>query len=443
MLNLTYNEMLSAYSKYPAPIRPYLLRAETHPLLRETLTKSFMRAFIDLLSRANIANPARPIQVRMDLTARRLGLSAKTVSRTIGLMLENAWLTVNESHDGRNWEGKYAGREFIICDSLRKLVGLPYGPGVQAVDDDDSDDPKGAGSSSNCPGDLSYATNRCPSTQCEPQAKPNITAVEPGGCTKPAHIASAVDNGGDKPNPDRTGLSDGDTSYPQIRAKSDPNQTELSDGHIGVNKVFLKKEASLHKGAFIIENDNGKPIRVPADLAELHTVLGITGRGICTLMRLAKERSQRLQDVWKVKQEQILKAGATGGRAMQYLRALLNSGEDFSYVARCKITNPIQDMNAGPSSSGKASPSAGTGAAVQAPVTAGDMRSDEDINLGKLGQLCAFKKFRHISNGMVVRFFDGTAEVSRGKEWHVFAGWEMMRNLYLGVARGNLVEVAQ
>jgi len=59
MSNLTYNDVLSAYAHYPAPIRPYLLRAETHPTLRATLTKSFMRVIVDIVARAPIADPNR------------------------------------------------------------------------------------------------------------------------------------------------------------------------------------------------------------------------------------------------------------------------------------------------------------------------------------------------------------------------------------------------
>ena len=65
------------------------------------------------------------------------------------------------------------------------------------------------------------------------------------------------------------------------------------------------------------------------------------------------------------------------------------------------------------------------------------------MNLYDFAKTCAFKKFKHVSNGMVVRFYDGTADVSNGQTYAVYAGWDMMRGLYLGVRRGNLVEVVE
>ena len=69
MPNLTYNDVLSAYAEYPPPIRPYLLRVETHPTLRATLTKSFMRIIVDIVARAPIADPGRPLAFRADVIA--------------------------------------------------------------------------------------------------------------------------------------------------------------------------------------------------------------------------------------------------------------------------------------------------------------------------------------------------------------------------------------
>lgn len=433
MLNLTYNEMLSAYSPYPAPIRPYLLRGETHPVLREKLTKSLMRAFIDLLSRANIADPARPIQVRMDLTAERLGISSKTVSRTIKLMKKNGWLTINPGHDGRNWLGEYAGREFILSDALRKLVGLPTGTKGHTPPGNADTDVNGSGSE--LPAALQVAAG--PScTQGLPSAA-NATMPLLDGEKSPA---TDVDNLGSE----ETKMSDGDTSYPQKPAQKSSNQTEMSDGHIGVNNCFIKKEAPFKTEALVIENEGEKPIRIPADLADMHTVFGISGKGICGLMRMAKEKCQHLQDIWKVKKEQLRKAGATGGRAVLYLRSLLLSGEDFAYIARNLPANPSAETSPPLSGSGHTIDQAPAGgAAADAPQIGERVDPRDYVNLYDFAKTCAFKKFKHVSNGMVVRFYDGTADVSHGLKYAVYAGWDMMRGLYLGVYRGNLVEVAE
>lgn len=429
MLNLTYNEMLSAYSAYPAPIRPYLLRAETHPVLREKLTKSVMRAFIDLLSRANIANSGRPIQVRMDLTAERLGISSKTVSRTIKVMKKNAWLTTSPSHDGRNWRGEYAGREFILCDALRKLVGLPTGAGTPAAPGEEKPHQDGSGSASVAPAAAPAGLQAGPAQPAP--AKP-LTASDDAA-------TPSVDN----PESDETKMSDGSGGCPQKTAQDSSKQTEMSDGHIGVNNCFIKKEAPFKTAALVIENESEKPIRIPADLADMYTVFGMSGKGICGLMRLAKEKCQRLQDVWKVKKEQLRKAGATGGRAVLYLRTLISCGEDFAYIARNMPSSPEETTT--PPSIGACSASVSQGTSGHSPAsdTADRVDPRSFVNLYDFVKKCAFKKYRHISNGMVVRFYDLTADVAQGTTYSVYAGWAMMQNLYLGVARGNLVEVTE
>lgn len=430
MLNLTYNDTLSAYVDYSAPIRPYLLRGETHPMLREKLTKSFMRAFIDLLSRANIDNPARPIWVRVDTTAKRLGISAKTVSRTIALMIENGWLRPNEHHDGRNWQGKYAGREFILSTDLRKIVGLPVDvalpqpPGGPEAPTDDSAD----------------RSNAVPTAKA---AAPALSApLNPdSGVEDSTEEDESLQAPVDKPTNERTGMSDGFSAFPQKQTEKRGNQTGMSNGHIGVNEIFLKKEASLKSEAFIIETQGEKTIRIPADLADMYTVFGISGKGICGLMRLAKEKCQRLQDVWKAKKDQLMKAGAIGGRAVLYLRSLLSCGEDFAYIARNKVPSSGAPTAHKPSQSAPQQAPSG-------PVCQPDSRNLGDrvnpsdfLNLLDFAKTCAYKKFSHVSNGLTVRFYDNTADVSRGNSYEVYAGWGMMRGLYLGVARGNLVEI--
>lgn len=432
MLNLTYNDTLSAYQDYSAPIRPYLLRGETHPLLREKLTKSFMRAFIDLLARANIDNPARPIWVRVDTTAKRLGISAKTVSRTIALMIENGWLRPNEGHDGRNWQGKYAGREFILCTGLRKIVGLPVGVPL----------PQPPGGPEAPTDDLADSSGPIPAPKAATPAI-SVPLNSDSGVEEPMEENESPEASVDKSASNRTEMSDGSDSFPQEQTKKPGDQTELSDGHIGVNNVFLKKEASLKSGAFVIETQGEKTIRIPADLAEMHTVFGISGKGICGLMRLAKEKCQRLQDVWKAKKDQLAKAGATGGRAVLYLRRLLSCGEDFAYVARNMIPSPAAATEPTPATNAVEQAAPGCGEHQDARVVGDHADIFSYFKLLEFGKTCSFRKFRHVSNGMIVRFYDGSADVIRGSVLEVYAGWEMMRGLYLGVHRGNLVEVKE
>jgi hypothetical protein len=391
-----------------------------------------MRAFIDLLSRANIADPARPIQVRIDLTAERLGISSKTVSRTIKLMKKNGWLTTNPGHDGRNWLGEYAGREFILSDALRRLVGLPTGT-------EEHTPPGNAGSNPNGSG---RASSPVSPAAADPECSQAILSTASSTVQPRDHEKSPTASVGN-PDSEETKMSNGQAPYPQKPAQESSNQTEMSDGHIGVNNGFIKKEAPFKTGALVIENEGQKPIRIPADLADMHTVFGISGKGICGLMRMAKEKCQRLQDIWKVKKEQLRKAGATGGRAVLYLRSLLLAGEDFAYIARNMPANPGGEASAPIDDNCSTIDQVPANPTNGAPEIGERVTPRDYVNLYDFAKTCISKKFKHISNGMVVRFYDGTADVSRGQSYEVYAGWGMMRGLYLGVLRGNLVEVTE
>lgn len=124
--------------------------------------------------------------------------------------------------------------------------------------------------------------------------------------------------------------------------------------YIDVNKVF-KKEASFQEEASQLKSQQTNPPNqpdtnlksnisqqskstkqptLPAELAEMAEILAIHPVGICSLMLLAKQHNQLLQDVWRVKRDQLLSAGATEGRAFRYLQFLLNTGEDFAFRAR-------------------------------------------------------------------------------------------------------------
>lgn len=351
MLNLTYNDMLSAYEDYPSPIRPYLLRAETHPAIRAKLTKSFMRVFIDLVARTRIRKPAKEISVSVHKVASELGVSTKTVTRTISLCLEWGWLEPDPLNDGRNRWGKFSARRYLVATPLRKLIGLP------TTDEQ---------ASSSGPGD--------------PPA---------------SHSAEAN--------------------------SAHQSETEMSHG-IGVNNCLSKKEASFN-------NEAEKPKGLPADLWPLQRELGIDLFGIFSLMGLAKQVGQRLQDVWIVKRHLLLNSGITGGRAVKYLRSLLNSGDDFAYVAR-KLANAPGSARTRATSSQPRSPSRRPHLPSEASIA----------RLEAIAKACRYKTFRHVSRDMIVRFYDGFADVTRGAVRETYPACHM-EGLYKGIAAGNLVEV--
>ncbi|WP_426106312.1 hypothetical protein [Massilia sp. TSP1-1-2] len=337
--NLTYNDVLSAYAAYPAPIRPYLLRAETHPVLRPQFTKSGLRVFIDLLARAPIADPARPISVRADVTADRLALSSKTVGRVLTQLIKTGWLAPFKGSDGRNNDGKFGIRDFVVTEQLRAMVGLPSTPAPRPT--------------------VAMAVNEAPQN--------------------------------DQPEP------------------------ELSPGVIGVNKC-IEKEASS-KGASKKE-DKPKPACIPAGLEELHTQLGISIGGICKLMSIAKACKQRLQDVWVAAGHRLISVGAREGRAYDYFKFLLNTGQDFSYAARCKGGTPAM------TATGNAQ-----GAAAGAPA----MNTRHYWN----------RKFRG-PNGLVVRIHgDGSGELTDSTRRDAYVSPRDMEQVFAAIAKGQLSEIIE
>jgi len=325
---LTYNDMLGAYAHYPAPIRPYLLRAETHPALRSILTKSFMRVVIDILGRAPIADPMRPLKLRADIIADNLDVSTKTVGRALGMMRKRGWLRRCPGHDGRNNWGEFCAGEFILGEDLRAMIGLPIAAAnakpepcaseaMRTIDECSADSGK-IQTSSGTPEYVAQSTDDIPAEQ---HASP-----VPHDATETSDIEGCGTHSGEQEM----------SADEQVPVDNPASGTKMSDGLYRVNKVF-KKEASFQKGASSSTSTNQpkKPV-IPGDLTSLQTELGIHPFGICKLMGLARDAKQRLQDVWIAKREHILNAQATGGRAVRYFEYLLQCGEDFSFVARQK-----------------------------------------------------------------------------------------------------------
>lgn len=453
-----YNDVLSVYEAYPSPIRPFLLHADTNPDIRSVLSKLIRVAFIDLVARTNIADPLRPIKVRVDQTAKRLGISTKTVTRTINLMLENGWLIFHAEHDGRDNNGKYAWREFIVTESLRKLIGLPV-IARSSIETDGRYDPDELLDEGQCARGADAPERRSPAPFPAPATKVTCeSAADSSGAysnvrkaidiaerlasrgTKPSGGAEAAVKVTHNPGPDEPEITD---TYPQQPAV----QTDLSHGPIyAVNKVFLKKEASFKKGAVVEKPKTQKTPHLPADLKPLQDELGIKPEGICFLMGLAKRTGQRLQDVWNAKRDTLLNSGARGGRAKNYLQCLLNCGEDFSYVARTKIAAQAAAAysdSTQPETASTPFPAPQDGQDDAGQDKAGRPAGGLAAMIDEVAKACRFKKFRHVSKRLWVRFFDGNAEVSDGINHVVYAGSMQMQGLYFGIVRGNLVEVRE
>lgn len=117
-----------------------------------------------------------------------------------------------------------------------------------------------------------------------------------------------------------------------------------------VKKALLKEapEASFNKDEMLKKEATSiKPakINLPVLLESMHTLLQIHPAGILKLMGIAKNRSQRLQDIWQAKRHALIDAGVTGGRAFHYVKFLIETGEDFSYRAQLVELgkNPLQE----------------------------------------------------------------------------------------------------
>jgi hypothetical protein len=450
-----YNDVLAVYGRYAAAIRPYLLHTDAHPEIRPLLGDAVRVAFIDLVARTNIRDPLRPIKVRVDFTARRLGLSEKSVSRAINIMLENGWLHADPAHDGRDNKGKYAGRRFIVTGAFRKLIGMPTDdastPGPNETPDETL--PPNFGH----PGEHAQVTTPSKHDASAPDDGASHQGAGPDGFNNVSKALGIVERLGAQ----RTGLSvNPQTSVEVIHmagaestikdetsTEKSADRTELSDGPIyAVNKVFLKKEASLQTEASDEKSKNPKNPFVPASLHQMQQELGISSEGMCSLMALAKQTGQWLQDVWKAKRDTLLNSGAKNGRAVKYLRWLLNCGEDFSYVARTKIVTqePGQASADSQSTNDRApspAPQAGQDDAWR--DEAGRPAGGLSAIIDEVAKACRFKKFRHVTKSLWVRFFDGIAEVSDGMNTVVYAGSTQMHGLYFGIARGNLVEIVE
>lgn len=351
MAELTYNETLGAYEPYAKAVRPYLLRADTHPYIREILSKSQVRILVDLVSRARIRNPDKEIKVKLERVASDLNVDRRTVTRAISTFFSLGWLLPNPGYDGRNRRGRFAAQQYVISRTLRRLIGMPTKP-VEA--------PTANVAETNC----GYAAS----------------TETPGAA-----------------------------------------EAKMSHGLIGVNKGLLKKEASFNKEA-------EKPAGLPPDLRPMQRELGIEHKGMCALMRLAKEHGQRLQDVWHVKKHLLVGSGIKGGRAVNYVKALLRSGDDFAYVARTRFAAP-----------GATNGSPGRARAPQAPQKRPSGLPIEREQLEQIALSSRFKRYKHISKDMVVRVYDGTADVIHGAV-RTYYDESQMEGIYRGIAAGNLVE---
>jgi hypothetical protein len=235
-------------------------------------------------------------------------------------------------------------------------------------------------------------------------------------------------------------------------------KSKMSSGLIyAVNKVF-KKEASVQNEALKKEasflnpeqpnvKTNRRQAFVPQTLKDMADQLEIRPEGVCMLMALAKQTGHWLQDVWTAKKDTLLNAGVKAGRAVRYIEFLLKCGEDFSYVARTKITAlkaQALATNQNSQSSAAAQPPVAATAQVNAQANhAEDADADAEEPLKAIAKAARYKRFKHVSKSIQVRIYEGSAEVTDGIQSALRGGWSQMKQIYMDIALGNLVEVPQ
>ncbi len=184
-------------------------------------------------------------------------------------------------------------------------------------------------------------------------------------------------------------------------------ETQMSGGAIKTDLSLQKDQQEIS-----IKNRNGEPPTLPVAVNAIPEETGINPTGVCKLLGIARQVGYQLEHVYAVAKPYLVKIGASSpGRAYRYLLTMLNNPRKADYA-------------------GKAAQM------LRAAVP------DQAKTLADVARQCRFKRFVHVSNGMQVRFFDGTAEVRRDAESVLYAG-EQMQGLYRGVASGNLREVLE
>ena len=168
-----------------------------------------------------------------------------------------------------------------------------------------------------------------------------------------------------------------------------------------------------HPGKFFFKIEFKTPQANPITLpAELHPIieLGIKDAGVCKLRGMAHAKGHDLADIFTVAKKKMSELKAKGGRVFCYLSAMIDKSGDYAARAR-----QIERK--------------GTVAAI---VEQAKDRS----------RSCANKRFAG-ANGLLVRVFDGIAEIIRnGIPIGMIAGHDMA-TVHDDIDSGKLREVLQ
>lgn len=120
----TVDDLLQPYRKYPPAIQAAILSIDTLPQFINLTRgqKAVLRAF---LTRAARSDGTAPIMVNFEHAATEAGISTKTITRAVALLVDAGWLL--RTGEDRDQYGVFTYRKFAFTPALCDLVGLPAG----------------------------------------------------------------------------------------------------------------------------------------------------------------------------------------------------------------------------------------------------------------------------------------------------------------------------
>jgi hypothetical protein len=175
--------------------------------------------------------------------------------------------------------------------------------------------------------------------------------------------------------------------------------TDLSDGTIE-DLSFKKDQLEISK-----KNRKGK-IDLPPVLEEAAEVLEVQPTGICKLRGLAHKAGHQLEDIITCARSRLAKLKATGNRAYKYLKSMIERNSD--YASRAAQIGRVEIVG----------------------------------TTGPLGE-GRYRNCRYAGpDGMLVRVFDGIAEIVMGDRRVVMLAGAEMQQIYSRIESGVLRKIA-
>jgi hypothetical protein len=189
-----------------------------------------------------------------------------------------------------------------------------------------------------------------------------------------------------------------------------PGETKMSDGPIYVDLSFKKDHQEI-LSQNRKSNPTANPIVLPKSLRPI-VEMGVKDTGVCKLRGLATAKGYDLADIFTVAKQHLANLKGDSDRIYRYLAAMIDNPKVSNYAARAAQI----DRNNGET------------------VAEASAKARRD-------------KYRHkrftLGNGIIVRVFDGIAEVTRdGTFVSNIAGRDMER-VYDDIETGKLKEIPQ